>query len=842
MPDILFFDEITDASAGLVGGKGLSLGKTATAGLPVPPGFVVTTQAYRRLAARGARGDAGFARALVGAYESLGGGLVAVRSSATAEDAADTSFAGQQETILGVQGDEQLLDAIERCWRSLFTERAVAYREKQNVDASGLAMAVVVQKLVPAESAGVLFTRDPLDPDGTRMLAESAWGLGEVVVSGRVQPDRFALARDTGRVLSRVLGSKAVRVVAGAEEHVPPELQRQFSLSDTALSQLADLGRKVEAFYGDARDVEWAYANGTFHLLQARPITVAGAAEREQVRQAVIADLKSKADPRGTAWVRYNLSEVLPEPTPMTWAVVQRLLAADGGFGAMNRDLGARPDPSLGALSGFDLVAGRPMANLSRLPRMQFARPPLEYPLGLYKKDPRKALDPKPVLNPLAGRGCLFGLLGLPGTVLRLTRVMNVTKQQSATFAERFNQTEFTTMGPGGPSSGPLFAQLAKAAFTTTPWATTEPSELVNILRTWISLTLVDFARHSLKPTVFADLAWNEVFEALKRPLGEERARVAVGELSLGAAPPDAANLPGGVRDLALGRLTRAEFLEQFGHRGPNEMELAQPRWSENPQDLDKIVRGAAPREHVAPTIDAGTVANRIADEAQLGGPFRDQFHAKVQRLRVYLGLREAGKHYLLMGYAVVRRALVELDRRFGLNGGIWFLTPADFSDLLAGRDLTPKVAAARKLRQTQLSLEVPPVLFSDDLDAIGRPLPVPPGGDKLEGVALSAGVAEGPALVLTEPTAAPPGEGGYVLVCPSTDPAWVPLFVRAKALVMETGGVLSHGAIVAREFGLPAVAGLPGATQRLKTGQVVRVDGGRGTVTVVGEAENPST
>jgi phosphohistidine swiveling domain-containing protein len=210
-----------------------------------------------------------------------------------------------------------------------------------------------------------------------------------------------------------------------------------------------------------------------------------------------------------------------------------------------------------------------------------------------------------------------------------------------------------------------------------------------------------------------------------------------------------------------------------------------------------------------------------------------------VQQLRTYLGLREAGKHYLLMGYAVIRRALVELDRRFARNGGIWFLTPTDLPDLIAGRDLSTKVAAARKLRQTQLSLEVPPVLFSDDLDVIGRPLPEPPGGDKFEGVALSAGVAEGPALVLTEPTAAPPGEGGYVLVCPSTDPAWVPLFVRAKALVMETGGVLSHGAIVAREFGLPAVAGLPGATNRLKTGQLLRVDGGRGTVTIVSEAGN---
>jgi pyruvate,water dikinase len=299
--------------------------------------------------------------------------------------------------------------------------------------------------------------------------------------------------------------------------------------------------------------------------------------------------------------------------------------------------------------------------------------------------------------------------------------------------------------------------------------------------------------------------------------------------LSLGAAPPERANLPAAVRALASGELARAAFLERFGHRGTNEMEHAQPRWAEVPHELDKLIRAAPASAHGTQPANP----NAVADEAKLVGPARDQFARKVQQLRTYLGLREAGKHYLLMGYAVIRRALLELDRRFGLNGGIWFLAPADLPDLLAGKDVSAKVTAARKQRQTLLALEVPPVLFSDDLDAIGRPLPAPPGGSTLDGVPLSAGVAEGPALVLTEPAAAPP-EGGYVLVCPTTDPAWVPLFVGAKALVMETGGVLSHGAIVAREFGLPAVAGLPDATRVLRTGQRVRVDGARGTVTVL--------
>jgi pyruvate,water dikinase len=261
-------------------------------------------------------------------------------------------------------------------------------------------------------------------------------------------------------------------------------------------------------------------------------------------------------------------------------------------------------------------------------------------------------------------------------------------------------------------------------------------------------------------------------------------------------------------------------------------MELSQPRWAEAAEQLDALVGTEDARGRASSGFQEGW--DRIAAEAKLTGAAKALAGVWVERLRTYLGLREAAKHYLLLGYAVIRRALVEFDRRYRLRGGVFFLLPDELKDLrTTGTDLSPRIAQRRKRRQAELSLEVPPVLFSDDLEAIGRPAPAPGGGTQLVGVALSAGTAEGPALVLTEPTA-PPAEGGYVLVCPSTDPAWVPLFAHAAALVMETGGVLSHGAIVAREFGLPAVAGLPGVVLQLRTGQRVRVDGARGTVTVV--------
>ncbi len=759
---VLPFADVPPESVALVGGKGLSLATAARAGLPVPPGFVVTTEAFQNPAATAAIAEA---------YRQLGGGPVAVRSSATAEDGAETSFAGQQETVLGVVGEADVLAAVERCWNSLFAERAVAYRREQGIADDAAKMAVVVQQLVSADVAGVLFTRDQT---GKRMWIEAAWGLGEAVVSGRVMPDRFEVDFDTGEVLSRAAGRKEVEITPTGERQVPAERQTQLCLTDTQLSQLADLGQQVERFYGGPRDVEWAVADGRVYLLQARPITAGN--EREAVRREVIA---ATAALGGTAWVRYNLSESLPEPTPMTWAVVRRMLAADGGFGALYRDLGCDPDPTLGPDGAFDLIAGRPMANLARMPRLQFRRPPIEYPVAEYKADPAKALDPKSVLAPHR-----VGLLRLPAVMWQLSRIGRTTRKLADTFAERYTR-----------DIAPPFVAAAKAALAQ-DWAKLDPPQLVTDFRRWVDRTFVEFARDALKPTALAAFLWEQLGNAA--------------DAGRGAKPPEEKSLAAGVSALAAGTLSRAEFLDRFGHRCGNELELAQPRWSEDPVAVDALAKPSPS------PVDATAPAPGKAAE----------------QLRTYLGLREAAKHDLLRGVAVVRRALVELDTRFRLNGGVFFLTPDELPALIAGREFAPTIAQRRKRRRLELSLELPAVLFADDLEAIGRPLPPPADATTLTGVPVSAGVAEAPALVLTHP--APPPSEPFILVCPSTDPGWVPLFARAKAVVMETGGVLSHGAIVAREFGLPAVSGVADAVRRIGTGRRVRVDGTAGTVSIL--------
>ena len=821
MSDLCTIEQIRENDMESVGGKARSLGQMSAAGLPVPPGFCITTAAYRRLRGQSLSDDMGLIEQIRAAYRQLGGGLVAVRSSATAEDGTDASFAGQQETILGVRGEEEVYAAIVRCWESLHSESAVAYRRHRGISDDELAMAVIVQRLVQAEVAGVLFTRDPLDATGNRMLVEASWGLGESVVSGKVTPDRFHLDWTTGRIVEQQIATKTVQVTPDGTREVPTEKQAQPCLPAERLAELAELGRRVEAFFGEARDVEWAWADGRFWLLQARPITASGAAEREQVRRAEMAALARRAEPGGTVWSRYNIPEGMPEPTPMTWALVSHLLSGRGGCGMMYSDLGYGGRDTDTAECVYDLIAGRVYCNLSREARRLSDWVPMEYPFAALKADPSRALSPQLVRNP-SRAGASFWLLlpvRLPfiirGMVRRLTRLGAL----SSSFADSFRQQIV-----------PAFAAEVAHA-NAEDWSNLDSPALLERLFFWCKRTLEDFARESLKPTALAAIARAGLESILQRKLGVERTRMALGELSMGVHPDPEADFPSAVRDLMEGRLDRSVFLERFGHRGSQDMELSQPRWSEDPSSLDRLIRQPPA---LKTTDEAGDHWEKIATEAKLSGLERAALQPQVRALHTYLGLRETAKHHFMRGYALIRRALVELDRRYRLQSGIFFLTPEELPKLIEGEDVTRVINERRRRRRIALSLELPPVIFSDDLEAIGRPQPIE-GADQLRGVPLSAGVAEAPALVLTEPRTDNLPEEPYILVCPSTDPAWVPLFIQARGLVMEIGGVLSHGAIVAREYGLPAVAGLPGVQRRLQTGQRLRVDGGAGTVAVMG-------
>ncbi|MFO0926201.1 MAG: PEP/pyruvate-binding domain-containing protein [Gemmataceae bacterium] len=496
MSDLRTFDEIGPDDADAVGGKGLSLGRMATAGLPVPPGFCLTTAALRRLRGGPLMRDPELVSRLNAACAALGDGQVAVRSSATGEDGAVFSFAGQQDTILGVVGADAVRAAVEACWASLDGERAVAYRRQQGVRDDDLAMAVVVQRLVPAEVAGVLFTRDPLDPSGRQMLVEASWGLGETVVSGRVTPDRYHLDRATGKVIDRHIAEKKIMRTAKGEEAVPLDRQTLRCLDDAQLVALAELGRQVEAFYGQPRAVEWAYAGGQFWLLQARPITTGGMAEREAIRREEVARLRALAAPCGTVWSRFNLAEVLPTPTPMTWAIVSRhLMSGRGGFGQMYRDLGYEPDPVIDEHGIFDLVCGRPYCNLSREPRLHYRQMPFEHSFAALKADPRRALYPTPGINAarFAWHFWLFLPVTLPLLSFKLLRSAVRRQRLIRSFATRF-RTEIV----------PAFVRETQAAARVDLTAMDEAA--VVRFRRLDAANAGDVRTRDLKPTALAAL------------------------------------------------------------------------------------------------------------------------------------------------------------------------------------------------------------------------------------------------------------------------------------------------------------------------------------------------
>ena len=319
MSYVMRFAELGRGDIAVAGGKGANLGELTRAGLPVPPGFVLTTAAYRDVGV-GAPIPEDMAREITGAWVALGEVPVAVRSSATAEDLEGASFAGQQDTYLNVRGADALLDAVRECWASLWTERAVAYRARQGIDPAELALAVVVQRMVEAEAAGVMFTANPTNGRRDELVLSAAWGLGESVVGGSVTTDDLVVEKAGLRVASRTTADKAVMTVYAqertAEVPVPADRRRAPVLDDKAAAVLAELGVRVEQHYGAPQDIEWARADGEFFIVQSRPITALPEPEAAPPTEWPVPDPKA-------FYFRASIVEQLPDPlSPLFAAMV----------------------------------------------------------------------------------------------------------------------------------------------------------------------------------------------------------------------------------------------------------------------------------------------------------------------------------------------------------------------------------------------------------------------------------------------------------------------------------------------------------------------------------------
>jgi pyruvate,water dikinase len=884
LPLVQPFTALGAASLPVAGGKAASLGAMSQADLPVPPGFCVMTAAYERLAhdldlaplsatlealdpmdeaaaasqAATVRArildwtmPASLAAAIEAAYRALGDAVpVAVRSSATAEDLPTASFAGQQDTFLHVIGTDAVLDAVRRCWASLWTERAVHYRQNQGIGHRGVTLAVAVQRMVDSEVAGVLFTADPMTGRRHQAVIDASFGLGESVVSGLVNPDHFLVDPHTGTVIERRLGDKrlAVRQLSGGgtQRIELPDGSAQACLSDDRLRDLAALGERVEAHFGRPQDIEFAFdPHGSLWLLQARPITTlyplpAVAPDHED-------DLR--------VYLSVNVAQGVLQPlTPMGMQAF-RLIAGLVTSLVTGRQRGGADAPGLFVEAGYRLFADVTPALRDRVGRAILARvmPQMEARSGrifrhLLETEPRLA----PTATP-AWRSALVVLRavwrsGMPLRVLDTAFRPNARRQRAIDATTRLAAA--ADGPPGMTAAGRLDAfEALMASGIATVFTEIIPVAVAGFAANVLLGTLLgddataaelQIVRRALpfNPTTAMDLALWDLAQTARR---DETAKTLLETLPAAALADRyrSRTLPDALQTAMAG------FLSRFGQRGLPEIDLGEPRWSENPTYLFGILHNLllVTDPSQAPDVQlqrAEREALAMAAELRARAARRGWLHSRLvrfalDRMRALLGMREAHKFHLVTLFAAGRRLLLPVGTELARAGrlahavDIFFLTLAEARSGLAGADFRGVVSERREgYDHERRRRHVPRVLLSDgSMPTADDALPT---AGALPGTPASPGRITAKARVIRDPVGAhlQPGE---ILVAPSTDPGWTPLFLSAGGLVMEMGGAMSHGAVVAREYGIPAVVGVPGATDRITTGHVITIDGTTGFV-----------
>ncbi|GAT69519.1 pyruvate, water dikinase [Planomonospora sphaerica] len=838
----------------LSGGKGANLAALARSGLPVPDGFVVSTAAYRRFVHErgiapiimqvidGLGGDPGDIDAasarlrrafeegpvpawlrepLAGAYAALGRGAVAVRSSATAEDLLEASFAGQQESVLNVAGTADLCDAVRRCWSSLWTARALAYRQRHEIGHEYAAMAVVVQRMVSADVAGVLFTADPLSGRRDRMVIEAAAGLGEAVVSGQVTPERWVVDASTRAVLTGPDRPPGPGDVAGRPLLDPGQLDA-----------LVGLGARAAALFGCPQDVEWAVAGRSRRLLQSRPITslfpLPAPPPEDGLRVYMPLLLAGQGiteplTPAGTAFFRALAAGWLPH-----WAAGS----------------GRRYEPD--ASAWLPVVAGRLYGDVTVLLR----RPWLAARVlsGLEMKDPataavlrewlRRNTDRLPRTHgPLPAPGSAAWLLGMLSRLAAVVVAPARARRRMLTAVER-RLAELVRR------EAELSTPLQRMEFV----ERTLPSQALDLVAGQLPLVYAELLiRRGAEWLIERWLGSASVLEPVGRWLPHDPTTAMGAELARLARNYGTAGVEPSPTDPGI-----EAFLAAYGHRAPDrEIDLGLPRLADDPAYVIELIRAylqAGEPGRTSSRFESGAgQATAAAGELvtavrRIKGPLRAlALRGLLDRYRELGGVRERPKFDLVRVIALGRRALLGVGTVLAAQGllddadDVFFLDAADVRAALAGASPQLRAVSAANRREYRRELRrraVPRLLVSDGETVYGPAVPAGGPAD-LSGTAVSPGVYEGRVRVVDSPV----GSGlrpGEILVAASTDPGWTPLFLIAGALVMEVGGVISHGAVVAREYGIPAVAGVGEATTRLRTGQRIRVDGENGLVTVL--------
>ena len=789
----------------IAGGKGANLGELVRAGLQVPAGFVVTTDAYARLvnlldlkiADRVAGGDgvavrasveaaampADIQAAIADAYAGLGAGSVAVRSSATAEDLPGAAFAGQQDTYLNIIGEAAVLDAVRRCWGSLWTDRAIAYRDRIGIEQADVKIAVVIQRMINAEVAGVMFTADPVSGDRKTILVDASSGLGEAVVSGLVTPDHYVLD-DAGNVRNFQQGRREVVIRSAAAGGVVREAggtDDTQRLPDSVLAELAQLGTIGARHFGRPQDIEWAYADGQVWLLQARPMTALPPPP-----------IKLNARQRMLGSVLLDYVPVRPYPIDMsTWVPygpAGLMAKVVGTFGLRDAFEGFLPEDEYGVVDRFVPVAPRPTPRVLLAPwriatlahrydparwtddprfaaflnhvRSLAAQDLKTMPWPWLKTIPRQALD---LIKPIGDLRIDY----LPGTMLSLLRLFIVLRL------------------------------LGRSAL------------LADLL---VTRTRTSDANHALEALAARVRDDPDLYEAVST----------LDPRQLAAFPTFEADF--------------SAYLAEYGHRETVTPVLVTPPTQRDAPDtvlaLIKVLAAEPPR----PPEDQDRVLHKLLQHPLLrGGRQRARVTRWVEAARAGMAFREDSHFYFLMPLPILRRSLLEMGRR--LRDVELLEEPEQvfhlrLEELEVINDPTTledaeKLRAAVRTRSARRE-ELAGVRLIDPTAVF----PQRDAGDALiTGTPASSGSATGPVRLIHSPAEFGRLAAGDVLVCPYTNPAWTTLFQRAAAVVVDSGGPGSHAAIVAREYGIPAVMGTGTGTTTLTDGQLVTVDGSTGRV-----------
>ena len=813
----------------IAGGKAVNLGILIRAGFPVPGGFVLTTEAYR--ASHGANirdGSHPLAQEVCARWHALGGSAVAVRSSATAEDMAEASMAGQYETFLDITTEDGLLDAVQKCWASLDSPRTRTYLAEHGIDLAKVAMAVVVQKLVPADVAGVMFTANPQTGSKAEMLLEASWGLGEAVVSGLVQPDVLRIDRASARVVHATIADKQLWIQPGKhDQQLVDEARRKLAcLKSADVTKLWKLGIKTVEHFGAEQDLEWAISKGELYLLQSRPITTLAHAEvYETLLQSTRSMLRQSLEAGRGPWVVHNIGETLKHPTPLTWSVIRRFMSGDGGFGAMYKQIGFEPSERV-RKEGFLLrVAGRAYMDASLAAEMFFEGYPFRYDVELLRTNPDAAQSP-----PTIPTGTLTQRM-------RVGRQLAEVNRRVRALAVDFDRKLIEQIIPE-------FVRYCLEE-KQRDLSVLSPHELIELWRQREHKVMDEFAPQSLMPSMIAGMALAELRQTLDENFWDEDPDRLASILSAAHAPDKTLESNAQMWEVAQGRRTVEQWMGTNGHRAPDEFDLATPRWRERPEELktmaDRLKGGPSPMDLHVQNME--WTKKKIEElRARLSPVDAAELDSRVDLARRYLLFRESGKHYLMLGYELLRDVAMEAGRRLEIGDGVFHLTLESLFDALRiGYAPIHLIQERQKLYEAEQRVWLPQVIDTGAIETLGEAPRVEMAGSH-KAFPVSNGVATGPVRIVHSPEQAGELGTGYILVCPSTDPGWTPLFVNAGGLVLECGGTLSHGAVVAREMNIPAVV-LPGATAMFAEGESITVDGRNGTVSRPGEqAAAPAT